>query len=179
MHAKLNYHQIFFSLTAIIVILFGCQPAPQEKKKERENLQPVKTLIEQTVQNMAYDVRAEGPHAFTGYFEHSPQFSMITNGQLIFPDYKTAEQVIERQWATSVVKLSLRWKQVKVEPINSEFAYVKAAYTDSSTLNTGRKIFRAGYFTGLAHLTDKGWRIRTAHWSDNNTSNPIAYNFSR
>jgi hypothetical protein len=177
MNLKLYRHQISFFLTAIISITFGCQQA--SFKKKQDNLQPVKTLVEQTIQNMAYDVRAEGPYALIGYFEHSPRFSMITNGQLIFPDYKTAEQVITKQWATSIAKFSLRWKQVKVEPLTSEFAHVEASYTDSTTLNTGRKIFRQGYFTGLAHLTEKGWRIRTAHWSDNNTSNPIAYNFSR
>lgn len=177
MNFKQYRHQTGLVLAVIISVLLGCQPPPQEKKQE--NLQSAKTMVESTMQNMAYDVRAEGPYAFIGYFEHSPQFSMITNGQLVFPNYKTAEQVIEQKWATSVVKFSLRWKQIKVELINNEFAHVEAGYTDSTTLNTGRKIFRAGYFTGLAHFTNKGWRIRTAHWSDNNASNPIAYNLSR
>jgi hypothetical protein len=116
--------------------------------------------------SIAITVTHEGPTAWLKYFENTPDFFMVSDGQLVFPNIDTAKYFINNVLVTKMPKLELRWSEVRIDPLTNEFANIAAFYHEDIPDSTGKKIPYDGYFTSIAHHTSQGWKLHNAHWSN-------------
>jgi len=114
---------------------------------------------------VAHDVTQEGPLAWLKFFDTGPGFFMAVNGQLAFPNAAAAKEGTQN-FARTINSIDLTWgNDLRVDPLNAEFAVVAASWREIQVDKAGHHIEEAGYFTGLIEYRDGRWRFRDAHWS--------------
>ena len=127
----------------------------------------VKDSVQRMVESIAADVSRQGPIAWNRWFENSPGFFMVSDGQMVFPDIDKATNFIKNVLVKNMPEIKLHWSNIRIDPVNAAFAGISAAYHEDITDPAGKTTPYDGYFTGIAHKTPEGWKIRNAHWSAN------------
>lgn len=114
---------------------------------------------------VAHDVTQEGPLAWLKFFNTGPEFFMVVNGQLAFPNAAAAKEGTQN-FARTINRIDLTWgDDLRVDPLSAELAVVAASWREVQIDKSGHRIEEAGYFTGLAECRDGRWRFRDTHWS--------------
>ena len=154
----------FVLLVFVFFIISSCRNNTETfTTKERSLVQDSVRLMTDSI---AITVSNEGPAAWLKYFENTPEFFMVSDGQLVFPNIDTAKYFINNVLVTKMPKLELRWADVRIDPLTNEFANVAAFYHEDIPDSSGKKMPYDGYFTGIAHHTSHGWKLHNAHWSN-------------
>jgi hypothetical protein len=131
-------------------------------QKERSFVQDSVKLMTDSI---AEAVSHEGPAAWLRYFENTPTFFMVSDGQLVFPNIDTARHFINNVLVKKMPEIELRWSGVQIDALTNEFANIAAFYHEDIPDSSGKKIPHDGYFTAIAHHTSQGWKLHNAHWS--------------
>jgi hypothetical protein len=105
------------------------------------------------------------PAAWLNYFEESPDFFMVSDGQLAFKDYQSGKLFIENTLIKNILKINLQWNYLRIDPLTSELASMGGNFHEDLTDSSGKIIQSDGYLTAVAKLTNRGWKIRNLHWS--------------
>jgi hypothetical protein len=125
----------------------------------------VKNSVTEMVESISKNVSDKGPVAWLLYFENAPDFFMASEGQLKFPNIDTATNFINKTLVRNISKIELHWSHIRIDPLTRELASIGAIFHED-ILNTDKKTIPVdGYFTGIAHQTPQGWKLRNAHWS--------------
>ena len=156
---------LYFLLT---IFYFSCtQPATTVTETKPSPAAP--DSVRFFLESMSRDVTKNGPNAWLEHFENSPDFFMASEGKLVFPNYDSADGFIRHTLVKMFTSIELRWTEVKIDVLTSDYASVAATYLENRTSASGAKDTEQGYFTGLAHLQDGKWKLRNAHWSVRNS----------
>jgi hypothetical protein len=115
--------------------------------------------------SIAKDVLRNGPVAWLTYFENTPDFFMVSDGQLVFPNIETAKKIINNTLLKTIQKIELRWSNIQIDPLTNKLASISAAFNEDITDSTRKTTPHAGYFTAIACQTSQGWKLHNAHWS--------------
>jgi hypothetical protein len=153
-----------------IVTLTGAQPWPSEP------ITPARAVVVEQdmralMQSVARDVTEQGPLAWLKYFEARPSFFMAVNGQMAFANGSAAKDGTQ-SFARTIQHMELRWEDLRVDPLTSEFAMVAAPWREIRVDQAGHRIEDTGFFTALAEFRDGRWQVRDAHWSSPATPPP-------
>lgn len=124
-----------------------------------------KDSVQLMVESIAKDISEEGPAGWLRYFENSPDFFMVSDGQMVFPNIDTAASFINHNLIRMITKIQLRWSNIRIDPLTSSLASISAGYHEDITDASGTITPHDGYFTGIAHKTSHGWKLHNAHWS--------------
>jgi hypothetical protein len=125
----------------------------------------VKDSVTRMTANIAKDISAKGPVAWLGYFENDPGFFMANDGQLALKDYPSAVSFVKNTVIKVMPKISLQWKNGKVDPLSPSLAAIGADFHEDIVMSDGKTLSVDGYFTGTAHFDGKSWKLRNLHWS--------------
>ena len=139
-------------------------------KNNAESFTPQeRSIVQDSVRLMAdsiaKDISAKGPVIWLRYFENTPDFFMAADGQLAFPNFDTATNFINHTLIKIMPKIQLRWTNIRIDPLSTKLASFSAVYHEDITDPAGKTTAYDGYFTGIAHQTSQGWKLRNAHWS--------------
>lgn len=133
----------------------------------------VKEDVSKMAANMAQDISKKGPAAWLDYFENTPGFFMASQGQLVFTDYQSAQSFILNTLDKEISKISLRWNNLRVDPLASDLALIGGDFHEDLSNISGKIISIDGYFTGMASLSNNRWKLRNLHWSIKTPINPV------
>jgi hypothetical protein len=134
-------------------------PLTQRQSDEaRERVQKMMDMVSR-------DVSRDGPIAWLTYFENTPGFFMVSEGQLVFPNGEIASTVIKNDLVKQIRDIELHWSNVRIDILTETFANVGAAWNEEITDSANHIISQNGYFTAVAEKTRQGWKLRNAHWS--------------
>jgi hypothetical protein len=123
--------------------------------------QPVRAFM----RTVADSVTRDGPTAWIKYFDTSPAFFMVVNGQMAFPNIAVAQEGTAK-FAQNVRHIELKWADdLRVDPLTNEFAVVAVSWSEIQLDTTGHSVTETGYFTGLVEYRKGQWQFRDAHWS--------------
>ncbi len=126
-------------------------------------------LVTDSVQRMTSrlinDLSVHGPIAWLNYFDESPGFYMISDGQLAFNDYQSGKTFIEDTLTRYFVKINLQLNQLHIDPLTSSLASIRACYHEELADSAGKIIRSDGYLTALVKQTNQGWKFRSLRWS--------------
>lgn len=89
---------------------------------------------------------------------------MAAEGRLVFPNAAAANTGIGELTRT-VKKITLTWRDLRVDPLCANLAVVAAAYHETRISFAGQHVEEDGYFTGLAENRAGRWQFRHAYWS--------------
>lgn len=125
----------------------------------------VDTGMRSFASTVARDVTQEGPAAWSKFFLDSPSFLMASEGRLRFASGQEAAAAIPG--LTRIIKhIELRWgDDLRVDVLAPDLAVVAVSYSEVRTDADGHHVNEAGYFTGVAQMTNGRWQFRNAHWS--------------
>jgi hypothetical protein len=157
-----KYYSILF-IAFLSAFLFSCKQsdAPLSDSQSAE----VKADVLKLADSTAKDISTKGPIAWLDHFEDSPGFFMASGGSLAFPDYHTADSFIKGTVVKVMPKITLKWSDIRVDPLTSQIAVMGAGFHEDVTDPTGKITPYDGYFTATVHQTEKGWKFRDEHWS--------------
>jgi len=130
----------------------------KERSRVRESVQLMTTSI-------AKDLSVEGPVAWLKYFENGPDFFMVSDGQLVFPNIDKADKFIKNTLVKTMPKIELRWSNIQIEAFTKNLASISAVFHEDITDSTGITTAHNGYFTAIAHQSIPGWKLHNLHWS--------------
>ena len=115
--------------------------------------------------SLIHDLSIHGPVAWLNYFEESPDFFMVSDGQLAFKDYQSGKTFIESILVKNIVTIHLQLNQLRIDPLTSDLASIGAGFHEELTDTTDKIIMADGYLTGLVIQTNHGWKFRNLQWS--------------
>jgi hypothetical protein len=153
---------LFISISWIFYISSCCYDADSLTQTQYSI---VKKNVTQMVESIAKNVSDKGPVAWLFYFENTPDFFMVSEGQLKFPNKDTATNFINNTLVHNISKIELHWSNIRIDPLTRELASIGAIFHEDIINVDGKKILVDGYFTGIAHQTSQGWKLHNAHWS--------------
>jgi len=154
---------LLFILISWIFYISSCSKARDSLTQTQYAM--VKENVTQMVESIAKNISDKGPVAWLFYFENDRDFFMASEGQLKFPNRDTATIFINNTLAHNIRKIELHWRNVRIDPLTLELACIGAVFHEDVTDRNGEKIPVDGYFTGIAHQTSQGWKLRNLHWS--------------
>lgn len=115
---------------------------------------------------VAHDITQDGPTAWSRHFQDGPSFFMADNGQLVFPDKRSATLGTEA-FARIIKHIELRWgDDLRVDPLSANLAVVAATYHEVQIDLADRQVLETGFFTAVAENRNGQWQFRDAHWSE-------------
>jgi hypothetical protein len=126
----------------------------------------VNKAVHAMMENIAIDVSQKGPVAWLNYFDSSAHFFMANNGNLAFRDFGSGKRMIMDTLIKMVQSIQLRFSDIRIDSLSWNTASIGAKYHEESKDTEGNSHLYDGYFTGVAVLTDQGWRLRNLHWSE-------------
>ena len=145
-------------LPLALVLSPGCRTRPDPAAAVRDGVR----LFMETV---ARDVTAHGPTAWRRHFADTPSFFMVSDGQMVFADSRSASEGI-RALPQIIRQIELNWGgNVRVDPLTPTLASVATPYSEVLTDPQGHRTAASGFFTGLAEYRNGQWQFRNAHWS--------------
>lgn len=143
----------------IVAVMYSCRPLSPAVKGHS------KVEVEAMMNRMAADVNTKGPAAWLAYFENSPGFFMVSDGQMVFQDYHAADSLINHVLVKSILRINLNWNDIRVDSLSNGWAAVGTNFhEDIESVDSSPQSIN-GYFTATVHLTKQGWKLRNAHWS--------------
>lgn len=125
----------------------------------------MKDSILSMTESLTNDLARKGAIAWVDYFENTPHFNMIVQGQKQFPDYQTFSQAAAGGFLSRFGKPVLRFTSLQVDSLSDQTAAIVSAYRETLTDSTGSPIQVEGYLTALLDQTSSGWKWRSLHWS--------------
>lgn len=171
-HSNFPMLKYFWIGISFICISVSCRNTGTPLTTDEGNR--VKDSVSQMTANIAKDVSAKGPVAWLAYFENDPGFFMANDGQLALKDYPTAVSFVKGTLTKLMPKISLQWKNVKIDPLSPSLAIIGGAFHEDITMSGGKTLSVDGYFTGTAHFDGKTWKLRNLHWSSKQSEKPAA-----
>jgi len=150
-------------LLVIACLVASCQPSASTLDSKESNL--VMDSVHLMTANLINDLSSRGPVAWLNYFEESPDFFMVSDGQLAFKDYQSGKLFIENTLIKNILNINLQWNHLRIDPLTSELASMGGNFHEDLTDSSGKIIQSDGYLTAVAKLTNRGWKIRNLHWS--------------
>jgi hypothetical protein len=155
----------------LIAVAFNAVCVPGEARAghsqslSRDESPAVDRALRAFMKTVAHSVTQDGPLAWIKYFDASPAFFMVVNGQMAFQNADAAKDGT-RKFAQTIRQIELKWgDDLRVDPITNDFAVVAVSWREIQVDNTGRSVTETGYFTGLAEYREGHWQFRNAHWS--------------
>jgi hypothetical protein len=121
--------------------------------------------VQQMTDNISRDLSAKGPIAWLDYFDKAPQFFMISDGQLSFQNYPSAEKFIKDTLVKNMTKIALQWKNMRIDLLSMHVASICSGFHEDITMANGQVMPFDGYFSGTAIYTRRGWKLINLHWS--------------
>ncbi len=155
------FSMLLFSM--ISGLFFGCGHPEEDKPMTKEK--QVADSVQSMMLAIARNVSLQGPAAWVRYFERCPRFMMASGGQLAFSSFDSATQFIRHNLVKNIRKISLRWKDIRVDPLRENLAAVGAVFHEDITGAGGVTTPYDGYFTAVAECAGMGWQLRNLHWS--------------
>ena len=132
---------------------------------DKEQISIVKDSCLQLMNRIPATLSRSGPGGWLVFFEDNPEFFMASDGDMVFPDHKTAEKIITGTLSKEFEKIDLRWNQLRVDYVSDNFGTISAAFDETLFFFGGKKTTVEGYFTATGHRTIAGWKLLNAHWS--------------
>lgn len=114
--------------------------------------------------SISTDLRTQGPNAWLRYFDSSSGFFMASDGVMEFPSNDSATKAMHNI-AAILRHADLTWGALRVDSLTPSLAQVAAPFHETMIDSAGKESKISGYFTGLAHRGEDGWKLRNAHWS--------------
>jgi hypothetical protein len=148
---------------AAIVLIMSC--GSNNRQLSAAESITVKDSVAQLAANISMQLSSKGPAAWMNYFENDPGFFMASNGMLAFKDYATAKTFTLDTVAKNFKKISLNWKNLKVDPLTATYASFGADFHEDIVPANGKALTADGYFTGTAHFDGARWRLRNMNWA--------------
>ena len=148
-------------LASLLALACGHRRGPITEQ-DRAN---ISDSVLQLTKNIARDLSANGPAVWLKYFDDTPGFFMIDDGNLSFPDYSSARRFILDTLVKNIPHITLNWSAVRVFPLSRNLASIDAQFHEILMPAGGAGIPIEGYFSATAALTAHGWKIRNMHWS--------------
>jgi hypothetical protein len=157
-----------YAVLAFVLISWGtgCRPNNFELDANGQNL--VKESVSQMTSKLIADLSQRGPLEWLNYFEKSPDFFMVSDGQLAFEDYQSSELFIENTLVKKFVKINLQLSHLRIDPLTPNLAALGANYHEDLIDSSGKAITANGYLSALAKQTSQGWKFENLHWSTPN-----------
>jgi len=153
----------FIILLLVICQVVACQRGNIQLDSKESNL--VRDSVHLMMANLITDLSSRGPVAWLNYFEESPDFFMVSDGQLAFKDYQSGKMFIENTLIKNILKINLEWNQLRIDPLTSELASIGGNFHEDLTDSSGKIIESDGYLTAVAKRTNRGWKFGNLHWS--------------
>ena len=150
-------------LLIITILLASCHSTSASLQPKQ--VLEVRDSVTQLAASIAKDVSQEGPVAWLRYFENTPRFFMAVEGQLVFPNYDSAQSFINNSLIKSIRKINLHWSHIRIDPLTIKEASFAATFHEDITDSAGKETPQDGYFTSIAQHTPQGWKLLNAHWS--------------
>ena len=160
---KIQSLRYFISLSLISFFISSCNNNTETFTSKERSL--VQDSVQLMAESIAKDISREGPIIWLRYFENTPDFFMAADGQLVFPNIDTATSFVNNILIKIMPKIQLHWSNIRIDPLTNKLASISAIYHEDITDPTGKMTPHDGYFTGIAHQTSQGWKLRNAHWS--------------
>jgi hypothetical protein len=157
-----KYYSILW-IAFLSAFLFSCKQSDASLSDSQSA--EVKAAVLKLADLTAKDISTKGPIAWLDYFEDSPGFFMASGGSLALTDYHTADSFIKGTVIKMMPKISLKWSDIRVDPLTPQIAIMGAGFHEDVTDPSGKITPYDGYFTGTVHHTEKGWKFRDEHWS--------------
>ena len=154
----------YFVLLLLVFNLFVSCRHDHKRLSKAENTF-VKDSVSKMAANIARDVSNKGPAAWVNYFEDTPNFFMANEGLLVFHDYQSAKTFILNTVVKMIPHITLRWSNLRIDPLNARLASIGADFHEDQVLSTGKNLSIDGYFTGIVHYDGHHWKLRNCHWS--------------
>ena len=152
-----------YLLLTIFVFAISCS------NLEKSDISHENSFARDSVQVMMHsivkDLSQKGPIAWLSYFEDTPEFFMVSNGGLEFPNIDTAKYFINHTLVKIIAGIELRWGNIRIDVLTNEWASVSALYHEDIRDSSCKTMPYDGYFTAIAHRTSEGWKLRNLHWS--------------
>ena len=114
--------------------------------------------------SIAAGLRTEGPNAWLRYFDQTPGFFMASDGSMAFPSNDSATKAV-RNIAMVLKHADLKWGPLRIDSLTPALAQLAVPFTETLVDSSGKSTTISGYFTGVAHRGEEGWKLRNAHWS--------------
>lgn len=150
-----------------LALIFSCNYSkPQLTPIE---IGSVQGKVNKLMDSIAADVSAKGPGVWLNYLQDTSYFFMADNGQLAFKDYKSAVKFVQDTLVKSMPKVSLKWSNVRIDPLTDNIASIGAGYHEDVTDTAAKVTALDGYFTATAVQVNDEWKLRNMHWSDKPT----------
>lgn len=143
-------------LLTLTLALTACAPTRNDAALDRD----IRTFMA----TVAHDITHDGPTAWHRFFPTTPNFFMVSDGQLAFPDGATASKAID-SLPQMIARIELDWSDIRVDPIGPDVASVGARFHEHQTSPAGSEVDESGYFTAIAESHEGKWQFRNAHWS--------------
>jgi len=153
---SLIVHPIRWAAYAIF-LLSTPSAAQTDSLGAREGVRQMATAI-------ARDLHSEGPVAWLKYFSHSENFFMVSDGELAFANFDSAD-VFVHNFAKGVHRVDLTWGDMRIDSLSPVLALLAASYHETVFKEKGVQETPSGYFTGLVEWSPNGWKLRNVHWS--------------
>lgn len=150
-------------ILAMSCLAFACHTNPSALDTKESHL--VTDSIHRLVSGLTKDLADRGPIAWLNYFEESPDFFMVSNGQLVFKDYQSGKTFIENILTKNLIKIHLQLNQLRIDPLTSDLASIGADFHEDLVDSAGKIIQGDGYLTALVKHTPQGWKLRNLQWS--------------
>jgi hypothetical protein len=153
-------------ILTISCLAFSCHTKTSALDTNEKNL--VTDGIRRWTSSLISDLSIHGPVAWLNYFEESPDFFMVANGQLAFKDYQSGKVFVEDTLIKYFVKINLQLNQLRIDPLTSNLASIGAGFHEELIDSAGKMTLADGYLTGLVKQTNNGWKFRNLQWSMSN-----------
>jgi hypothetical protein len=152
------------TLIFILLLILACHNKghPNSSRETKEVNKDVSSMMNQ----ISEDLSAKGPVVWLQYFDSSAHFFMVNNGSMVFPDFESGKRFIIDTLVKMVQNVRLTFNDVQIDSFSENAASVSAGYHEETKDMSGNDHIYNGYFTGLAVLTDRGWKLRNLHWSE-------------
>lgn len=168
MIASFNFRKQFIAGIVLLLLLISC--SSNKDSLTSTQILDVKLNVLRLADSIAAGVSHDGPIAWIRYFENSPEFFMASGGQLVFPDNDSANRFIRNSLVKIMPDIKLKWNDIRIDPLTLNLAGISAEFHEDFRDAAGNLSSEDGYFTAVAHKTEKGWKLRNAHWSEKSGS---------
>ena len=168
---KLTLYSLTLCCAFLMMVLFTRCAYHNTQLTPAEN-STVKDSVTQMAAHISTDVSTHGPEAWVNYFENGPRFFMASGGMLVFKDYNTARSYTLDTVVKNFKKITLNWKNVRVDPLTAIYAAMGADFHEDIVLTNGQNLWVEGYFTATAHFDGRRWRLRNMNWATRAPAKP-------
>ena len=151
------------------ILFYSCKP--QNDKVGVKQSFAIIDSVDHMTDNISRDLAAKGPIAWLDYLDHMPQLFMVSDGQINFNDYRSAEKFIRDTVSKSIIKVTLKWKGKNIAWLTRDVATINSGVHEDLLLAGGQSVAYDGYFSGTAVSTPSGWKLVNLNWS---TQKPVS-----